>query len=313
MQEIMFDRVLTLDGGFGTALEKHGLRITGDPLWNARALITNPDLVVKVHKEFILAGANVISTNSYHANIEMIQKHAGMTPDAATEVVKDSVRLVRRAISELKAKGDARCEKIIIAGAIGPYATTLHDASEYSGHYVDTMDDRTIINYFVRQARPLLETGVDVLGFETVPAVAEARCILKALDELPECKAWISFSCKEGDVTNHGESFATAVREVSSHERVIAIGINCTAIKYISSLVKSAQNCTNGLPFVVYPNSGEIYKPETGWTEETTEERRGIDDYVREWIGLNIKGIGGCCRVSSDDIRKIADAIQKIQ
>uniref|UniRef100_A0A914VJ50 Hcy-binding domain-containing protein n=1 Tax=Plectus sambesii TaxID=2011161 RepID=A0A914VJ50_9BILA len=201
-----------------------------------------------------------------------------MTPDAATAVVKDSVRLARRAISELKAEGDARCEKIIVAGSVGPYATTLFDASEFSGHYVDTTDDRTIINYFVRQARPLLEAGVDVLAFETVPALPEARCILKALDELPECKAWISFSCKEGDVTNHGESFATAAQEISSHERVFAVGINCTAIKYISSLLKSAQNCTNGLPFVVYPNSGESYERETGSDDrkKKPEDRRRI-------------------------------------
>lgn len=72
----------------------------------------------------------------------MMQMHAGMTMDAATDMVKTSVELARKAIVDSKAQSDTPPRTIFIAGSVGPYATMLHDASEYSGHYVDTTDRR---------------------------------------------------------------------------------------------------------------------------------------------------------------------------
>uniref|UniRef100_A0A914S8G4 Hcy-binding domain-containing protein n=1 Tax=Parascaris equorum TaxID=6256 RepID=A0A914S8G4_PAREQ len=83
-----------------------------------------------------------------------------------------------------------------------------------------------IVQHHVVQARPLLNAGLEMLAFETVPAEKEGIAILKALDLLPA-------------------------------------RINCTPPKYISSLLRSANSNCNGKPFVVYPNSGEQYNVET--------------------------------------------------
>lgn len=86
--------------------------------------------------------------------------------------------------------------KVLVAGAVGPYGTSLHDCSEYTGSYVEHVSPKEIADWHRPKIRALVEAGADILAFETIPAQSEAEALLELLKEFPEQKAWLSFSCK---------------------------------------------------------------------------------------------------------------------
>lgn len=115
----------------------------------------------------------------------------------------------------------------------------------------------------------LIEAGVDLLAFETMPASPEAEMLLKYLKkEYPNMKAWLSFSCKDGEHTNFGENFHEVVNRCYdlNPEQLVAIGVNCTNPKYINQLFDGINDHREEkIPLIVYPNSGENYHPKRGW------------------------------------------------
>lgn len=87
-------------------------------------------------------------------------------------------------------------KEILIAGSVGPYGAFLTDGSEYTGNYISTCDIEYIKKWHRPRIQALIEGGVDVLAFETIPALQEAKVLIELLKEYPNMKAWLSFSCK---------------------------------------------------------------------------------------------------------------------
>ncbi|MFH4982419.1 hypothetical protein AB6A40_009128 [Gnathostoma spinigerum] len=307
MSTVDFSKLQALDGGFGFELDARNALPKGDPLWSAAALLDNPDVVVDIHKRYIKAGCDIIRTNSYQANVRHLVRTRNMTESAASEVVKKSVRLARKAIDECRVG-----RSVVIVGSVGSFATEFADGSEYHGRYADEYNEEEMSAYFVAQAKPLVEEGVKVLAFETIPAKNEAFAVLKALDLLPDdISCWISLSCRDGLYTCHGDLYSEVVDRCTKHPKVVAMSINCTPPEFISILLDSAKNVTNGKPFIVYPNSGETFDAVTGKFLEQTK-RENIADMIPKWVELGAKVIGGCCRVMIDDIEKIARIVHKL-
>ena len=86
--------------------------------------------------------------------------------------------------------------KIHIAGSVGPYGASLHDGSEYSGKYVEYVSEEELRQWHRPRIEALIEAGVDLLAFETIPAQKEAEVLLYLLKDFPQQKCWISFTCK---------------------------------------------------------------------------------------------------------------------
>lgn len=81
-------------------------------------------------------------------------------------------------------------------GSVGPYGASLRDGSEYSGNYIDNIDLKEVYNWHKPRIQALIESGVDIVLFETIPSVEEANILLNILSEFPNKKACLSFSCK---------------------------------------------------------------------------------------------------------------------
>lgn len=93
-------------------------------------------------------------------------------------------------------------KQLMVAGSIGPYGACQADMSEYTGTYADSMSEDDFIKWHRPRLLALLQAGVDYLAFETFPALKEAVAVLKLVrQEAPNVPAWISFSCKVGNVT----------------------------------------------------------------------------------------------------------------
>ncbi|KAH7732155.1 putative homocysteine S-methyltransferase [Aphelenchoides avenae] len=298
-------RAYVLDGGFGSLLERLGYPVEKHILWSGGALLDRPDLVEKVHEEFIDAGAEIIETNTYHVSIQKL------IDDKCYSQEEGEQQAVRNALTSIKRRS---VSKEALVGAVGPYATYLRDGSEYTGAYVDKPDfnEKVVIDYYRLQTKPLIEAGVKHLLFETIPSLVEVKCALDVLDSLPQfVRGWIVVSCQDALRTRHGEAFADVVKLAAAHPKVTVVGINCTSPLDITGLLESAAGKNNGKPFVVYPNSGEIYNPQTGRFEGDTKVDLIVDS-IPTWYSLGARIFGGCCRVFPEHIRRIADACQAL-
>ncbi|XP_046571787.1 homocysteine S-methyltransferase YbgG-like isoform X2 [Haliotis rubra] len=131
LQRLVGQKYVLLDGGSATEMVRIGCKnIDNDPLWSARLLKTNPETVMQVHKNFLLAGSEVLDTASYQASVQGFVDHLGVDHDTALSLIGQSVVLAREACTE------TGCDAVV-AGCVGPYGAVLHDGSEYTGAYAE--------------------------------------------------------------------------------------------------------------------------------------------------------------------------------
>jgi homocysteine S-methyltransferase len=193
-----------------------------------------------------------------------------------------------------------------VAASVGPYGAVLADGSEYHGDY--GVSDAFLRDFHRPRMAVLADAGADLLAIETVPSVQEATAVLAVLDEMPPTtRAWLSMSCADESSTRRGEDVTDAFALAGSAERVVAVGVNCTAPEHVTALVTRAV-AASGKPAVAYPNSGE------GWdagSRTWTGPGAVVDiDQAREWVAAGAVYVGGCCRVGSADIARLVGGLR---
>jgi homocysteine S-methyltransferase len=131
-----------------------------------------------------------------------------------------------------------------------------------------------------------------------MPDTFEVEILLELLEDCP-IPYWVSYTCKEGNQTNAGQSFNEAVTLAQSAK---AVGVNCTKPQLISELLQSAKS---NIPYVVYPNSGRVWDAKNKiWTGSATA---GFSNkLVQEWIEAGAQIIGGCCGIGPDQINELS-------
>jgi homocysteine S-methyltransferase len=291
--------VVILDGALATELEARGADLR-DPLWSARMLLEDPDLIRAVHRDYFEAGADIAITASYQASLPTLLQR-GLSARQAEDVLRLSVRLAQEARDHFLHGAQPKRVRPLVAASIGCYGAFLHDGSEYRGDY------GLSVNELVDWHRPRLDilaaSGADLLACETIPCLAEAEALVRLLDESPGIPAWISFSCRDGQHLCHGETLAEAVALVAGCTRVLAVGVNCTAPRHVADLLRSVAAVTKK-PLVAYPNSGET------WDAERQTWRASADvldwgEAARSWRAAGARLIGGCCRTTPATIRRL--------
>jgi len=294
-----------LDGGLATELEHRGANIDG-PLWSAHVLEDEPEKVAEVHRAYIEAGAQCITTCSYQVS-RMGYAEVGLAPERGDLALLASVRLARSVAAEFPRR------YILVAGSLGPYGAALHNGAEYHGNYDCSYSDlvrfhRERIEIFARAAGPerpdLL--APDLLAFETFPSLDEARAVGEALAPWPELRVWFSFSCRDESHVSHGERVADCAALVAAFPQTVAIGVNCVPPKWIPALIAELRSASDK-PIIVYPNSGEGWDADRRcWTGVTDPADFGAG--AAEWFKSGAAIIGGCCRTRPEHIRSVAQA-----
>ncbi|MFP5249106.1 MAG: homocysteine S-methyltransferase, partial [Acidobacteriota bacterium] len=195
-----------------------------------------------------------------------------------------------------------------VAASLGPYGAALHNGAEYSGDYpidfaglVGFHRERIAVLAAARDAqRP------DILAFETLPSLAEAQAIAKALRAWPELQAWFSFTCRDAAHVAHGERLRDCAAAVAALPQTAAIGVNCTHPSLIAALIGELRGASQK-PAIVYPNSGEGWDAARRcWTGagDATEFRA----LAASWYRAGAQIVGGCCRTGPRHIRAVKQA-----
>lgn len=301
----MVQKAKILDGGFSTQLSQYvDEPVDGDPLWTAKFLALHQDKCVLVHRDFVLAGAEIISTGSYQSSIEGYKAYLGLERQQALQVITDSVEMAREGV-RMAEREIGKKLSVEVAGSVGPYGAFLHDGSEYTGSYCQTVTEEEMIAWHRPRMSALVEAGVDILAIETLPCMREAFAVLKLLREFPSAKAWLTFSIKDEKSISNGENFCDAAAKTwASSDQLIAVGANCFHPSMVTDLFRPLIKHHSHIPTIVYPNNGEKYDVINGrWLDK--EKVVNIEDFVPEWLDLGISYIGGCCRTNSEDVSKI--------
>ncbi|MFF5204734.1 homocysteine S-methyltransferase [Streptosporangium sp. NPDC000396] len=280
--------MVILDGGLATHLEALGADLR-DELWSAKLLMENPSVIRQAHLDYFAAGADAATTASYQASIPGFVRR-GLTSQEAEGLIRLSVRL---AVEARDSHGRGT-----VAASVGPYGAYLANGAEYTGDY--DLDEDGLTGWHRDRWHILADSGADLLACETIPSYAEARAIARLLAETPGVRAWVSFSCRDGEHINDGTPLKDAAALFTGNPQVVAVGVNCTAPRHIPSLIGQIE----GVPVVVYPNSGETWDaPNRRWL--------GLADPVEfgaaaaGWHAAGAHLVGGCCRTTPEHIRQI--------
>lgn len=301
-------RVCVLDGGLATALETRGC-VLNDDLWSARVLVDQPGEIRAVHRAFLQAGADCITSASYQASFPGFAAR-GLDEREATRLLQLAVTLAReeRAVFWDDVRHRTERWRPLVAASVGPYGAFLADGSEYRGRY--GIDAAALRAFHAPRWRVLAATEADLLACETLPDALEVEVLLQLLADTTNRWAWFSCCCRDERHLYDGTPLRDVVRACNTTPGVAAVGINCTAPELISPLIEVARAATD-LPVIVYPNSGDRYDAVSkSWAPG---EPFDWSEAVREWISLGVTAVGGCCRVGPETIGGIRSAMQELR
>lgn len=280
-----------LDGGMATELESRGATLD-HALWSARLLADNPNLIRAVHRSYLDAGARILSTATYQLNDH----------DLAQLGLDDSLYgkaalLAEEAIASL---GPTKRPRTLIAASLGPFGASLGDGSEYTGEYL-SHTDQEIESWHRSRVLKMASTSSDVMAFETIPTMAEARIIINLMKDLPAVPYWISFQLRGATSLANGDALEDAIALVQGARDLVAIGFNCLSPDLVAVAIETAKKQTKK-PIIAYPNSGELYR-DGSWTDGGATQ--SILSLAPTWLKAGVSAIGGCCRVGPETIRQV--------
>jgi len=291
----MKKEIKLLDGSLSYPLEKQGYNLN-KKLWTGDALINDPNVIKKIHKDYLVAGVDFISTSTYQISYRVL-KEMGYNLNEIKDIFKRSVDLVQDAIEETKIK-----RKVKIVGSYGPFGASLSDGSEYTGKY--NTSDEIMMSYHIDNMNIIKELDIDIILYETIPCLREIEILSKVVEEYKK-EVWISFTCNKDLEFRDGTSIMKACKIISSIENISTIGINCFSPLLAEKAIKKLKKNSNK-KILIYPNSGEIYNnKDKNWYGEKYFD----NSMIKKWLALSPDIIGGCCRVGFEDIQNMRKEI----
>ena len=290
-------RILILDGAMGTMLQRKGLQGNSESF-----NLINPETIGEIHNEYIEAGADIITANSFSAN--SISQSEYNLSEKAGQMAEAAARIARKAADEAP-------RKIWVAGSVGPTSKSLSLAQNINDPIFRPYSFDGMAEAFEVQIRGLVKGGVDLLLFETCFDALNTKAALYALGHIPEAKdipvmISASMSDKSGR-TLTGQTMEAFYRSIQ-HCNPLSFGLNCSLgaeemiplIAEVASFAACAVSC--------YPNAG--LPNEMGEYDETPSQ---MAESVRKMaLAGSVNIVGGCCGTTPEHIKAVAEAVKGI-
>jgi S-methylmethionine-dependent homocysteine/selenocysteine methylase len=300
------DGPVLLDGGFGQELLRRGMPDANPSLWSANALIEAPELVQAVHEDFLRAGADILTTNTYATPPERLAK-AGLG-DQVEALNRKAGRLAQRA-------RDAVGRDALIAGSLPPIRGSYRP---------DRVGEPDVIEPQYREQAAYLAPYVDVFLCETMSTPQEAQAAVRgaARTGRPVLVAYTIADPPSADDTEpglrNGQSLAEAV-EALSDLPVEAILLNCSLPESIAAALPELRAQTDR-PFGAYANAfsgipdGFDEHADAMSPDDAPGRREDLDPeayaaYGARWMHEGALIVGGCCEVGPEHIARLRNAV----
>ncbi len=288
---------LILDGALGTELARRGVD-TGLPLWSANALLSAPDTVRQIHSDYLCAGAQVITADTFRTNTRTLLR-SGLH-DRMRELSCRAVELAREAMTVLAPPhGASPGEPTWVAGSIAP-------VEDCYCPWLVPQDEGVLLAEHTELANLLAGAGCDLLLVETMNTAREAAAATRAAAQtgLP---VWVSFVLGPDNRLLGGETLAEAARGVLAYGPQ-AVLVNCIPVAQAGAALSELRRAVGPeVTIGAYANAGHVEAQ--GWTMEHGVSPAGYAGAAREWAAAGAGIIGGCCGTTPDHIRAVAEAL----
>lgn len=323
LRQLLSQRIAIIDGAMGTMIQRHKpteadyrgerfkdwhLDVKGN---NDLLSLTQPDIIKGIHLEYLLAGADIIETNTFSA--QRISMADYEMQELSYELNVASAKIAREAIVAFNEMPEGKGKQCFVAGAIGPMNRTLSLSPDVNnpGYRAVTFDQ--VSDAYFEQIRGLVDGGADILLVETIFDTLNAKAALFAIQKyFDEYKVQLPVMIS-GTITDaSGRTLSGQTLEAFyisiAHANPVSIGLNCALggqemRPHVEELAQIAACHVSAYPNAGLPNAMGEY-------DETPEQTAAIiaDFASNGWINV----VGGCCGTTPDHIRAIADAVNDI-
>ncbi|MEO6086495.1 MAG: homocysteine S-methyltransferase family protein, partial [Umezawaea sp.] len=305
LRDLLERRIAVLDGAWGTMLQGAGLSeadykadrfhdhthdVTGDPdLLN----LTRPDVILDVHRQYLAAGADITTTNTFTAT------SIGQADYGLQHLVRDmnvrGAELARQAADEFGGR--------FVAGSVGPLNVTLSLSPRVEDPAYRAVSFDQVRDTYAEQISALVEGGVDLLLVETIFDTLNAKAAIAAAREVaPDLPLWISVTIVDLSGRTLSGQTVEAFWSSVEHAKPLVVGVNCSLgaeemRPHVAELARFADTYTASHPNAGLPNA-------FGGYDETPEQTSGLLREFAEAGMVNI--VGGCCGTTPAHIEQIS-------
>jgi len=322
IQQLIRERILVLDGAMGTMIQQYNLSeadfrgerfkdIPGQLKGNNDLLcLTRPEVIEDIHRKYLVAGADIIETNSFNAtSVSMADYHVQAY---CREINLAAARLARRIADEFTALNPEKPR--FVAGSVGPTNKTCSMSPDVNNPAFRALTFDELQAAYCEQMEALLEGGVDALLIETIFDTLNAKAAIRAAElsmEKTGCRVPLMLSVTVSDIAGRTLSGQTLDAFLASveHADLFSVGLNCSF--GARQLKPFLEQLASRAPYYIsaYPNAG--LPNSLGQYDQTPEDMAAeVKEYIEEGL-VNI--IGGCCGTTEQYIVKYQDLIQGVQ
>jgi 5-methyltetrahydrofolate--homocysteine methyltransferase len=294
LTDIIKNRILILDGAMGTKIQSFELTeedfrgnrfqdIPGQLKGNNDVLsITRPDVISAIHRDYLMAGADIITTNTFSS--QRISQADYFLEEVAYEMAREGARIARKVADELSTPEKPR----FVAGSIGPTNKTCSMSPDVSNPAKRDLTYDVLISAYEEQIKALIEGGVDVLLIETIFDTLNAKVAIDAAIQVmaqQKLELPIMLSATVSDLagrTLSGQTLDAFLASISTYP-IFSVGLNCsfgaTQMKpFLKELAHRAPYYISAYPNAGLPNSMGLY-------DETAETMtpRWLNSWMKDW------------------------------
>ena len=325
IEAVLQERILILDGAMGTKIQSLGLtaesyhqgQFAGWPVSlvgnNDVLCLTAPEVIRTIHEQYIEAGADIITTNTFSAN-RISQKEYGCE-EQAREMALAGARIARQAADAfIHHPSDIR-HQIFVAGSMGPTSKSLSLASDMNDPGSRSIAFEEMAAAYEEQAEALIEGGVDLLLLETCFDALNAKAAIYAIEHINERRGTVMPLMVSATINDRsgrtltGQTLEAFHISISHYQKLLSFGLNCSF--GVTDLRPFVEQLSKRIPVFLslYPNAG--LPNEMGEYDELPAYTASHLRQMAENGLLNIAG--GCCGTDEEHIRAISEALKGIK
>lgn len=315
---ILAERILVLDGAMGTMIQNFQLQeadYRGNEFadWpsdlkgnNDLLVLTKPEVILSIHRQYLAAGADIIETNSFNATTIAMADYD--MSHLAARINREAARLARQACDEFTAQNPAKPR--FVAGILGPTNRTASISPDVNDPGYRNVSFDQLVEAYTEATHALIEGGADLIMletiFDTLNAKAAAFAVLQVFDELGyKLPVMISGTITDASGRTLSGQTTEAFYHSLAHVEPVSFGLNCALgpdllRPYVETMASIAECATS-----VHPNAGlpnEFGEYDLNAIDMAAE--------IKDWASSNfINIVGGCCGTTPEHIRVIADVV----
>ncbi len=318
LREAANQRILIIDGAMGTMIQRHkfseedyrgerfkswGQDVKGN---NDLLVLTQPDVITDIHRDYLEAGADIVETNTFNAQVISMADY-GME-ELSYEINVAAAEVARKAADEYSDKTPDK--RRFVAGAVGPTNRTASLSPDVNDPGFRNVTFDELKDAYNEQIRGLIDGGSDIILIETIFDTLNAKAAgMAALTAFEDCGKTLPIMISGTITDNSGRTLSGQTVEAFwyslRHLKPFSIGLNCAlgadAMRpYLAELSKIADVCVSAHPNAGLPNAMGEYD------EEPETMAAQLEGWASEGF-LNV--VGGCCGSTPDHIEAIANAV----